>query len=137
MTLKHLCLATLLALAAFSAAAEDKVVYQINDTQTQALAGLRSVRNQLDTEPSTQVTVVAYAMGVDFLLEDAKDRSGVAYAELVAALKSRGVKFEVCEITLQNRGLTKGQFIMEADFTPSGVVRITKLQHQGYAYLRP
>ena len=53
------------------------------------------------------------------------------------ALKSRGVNFEICEITLRNRGLKKDQFIMEADFTPSGVVRITKLQHQGYAYLRP
>ena len=55
----------------------------------------------------------------------------------MAGLKSRGVKFEVCEITLKNRGLKKEQFIMEADFTPSGVVSITKLQHQGYAYLRP
>jgi hypothetical protein len=134
---KHACLAMVLGLSTLVAAAQDKVVYHISDAATQALAGLRNVRNQLDTEPSTQVTVVAHAMGVDFLMEDAKDKSGVAYADLVAALKSRGVNFEVCEITLKNRGLKKEQFIMEADFTPSGVVRITKLQHQGYAYLRP
>ena len=137
MNLKQMGLAAVLALAGLAAAAQDKVVYHISDAATQALAGLRNVRNQLDTEPTTQVTVVAHAMGVDFLMEDAKDKSGVAYADLVAALKSRGVKFEVCEITLKNRGLKKEQFIMEADFTPSGVVRITKLQHQGYAYLRP
>jgi hypothetical protein len=134
---KQACLAMVLGLSTLVAAAQDKVVYHISDAATQALAGLRNVRNQLDTEPSTQVTVVAHAMGVDFLMEDAKDKSGVAYADLVAALKSRGVNFEVCEITLKNRGLKKEQFIMEADFTPSGVVRITKLQHQGYAYLRP
>jgi uncharacterized protein len=47
------------------------------------------------------------------------------------------VKFEVCEITLQNRSLKREQFIPEASFTPSGVVRLTKLQTQGYAYLKP
>ena len=47
------------------------------------------------------------------------------------------MNFEVCEITLANRGLKKEHFLQEADFTPSGVVRITKLQLQGYAYIRP
>lgn len=51
--------------------------------------------------------------------------------------ESRGVTFEICEITLKNRGLTSDQFIQEADFTPSGVVRIAKLQAQGYAYIKP
>ena len=55
----------------------------------------------------------------------------------MAALKNRGVKFEVCEITLKNRNLKREQFIPEADFTPSGVVRLTKLQLQGHAYIKP
>ena len=50
---------------------------------------------------------------------------------------ARGVKFEICEITLKNRSLKKEQFIQEADFTPSGVVRIAKLQRQGAAYIKP
>jgi len=133
--------ATVLALAlttlAGLAAAQDKVVYHISDAATQALAGLRNVRNHLDTDPSAQITVVAHANGVDFLMEGAKDRNDVEYEPLVAGLRSRGVKFEVCEITLKNRNLKKEQFIQEADFTPSGVVRITKLQMQGWAYLKP
>jgi intracellular sulfur oxidation DsrE/DsrF family protein len=47
------------------------------------------------------------------------------------------VTFEICEITIKNRGLKKDQFIQEADFTPSGVVRIAKLQGMGYAYIKP
>ena len=47
------------------------------------------------------------------------------------------MRFEICEITLKNRGLKKDQFIQEADFTLSGVVRIAKLQGQGYAYIKP
>ncbi|MBQ0960805.1 DsrE family protein [Ideonella sp. 4Y11] len=130
-------LALALTTLASLAAAQDKVVYHINDAAGQALAGLRNVRNHLDTDPSAQITVVAHANGVDFLMEGAKDRNDVQYEPLVAGLKNRGVKFEICEITLKNRNLKKEQFIQEADFTPSGVVRITKLQMQGWAYLKP
>jgi intracellular sulfur oxidation DsrE/DsrF family protein len=126
-----------LALAPALAAAQDKVVYHINDAATQALGGLRNAKNQLDTEPTTQITFVTHASGVDFLMHDAKDRNGNEYEIAVQELVRRGVRFEVCEITLKNRQLKKNQFITEAGFTPSGVVRITKLQGQGHAYLRP
>jgi intracellular sulfur oxidation DsrE/DsrF family protein len=55
----------------------------------------------------------------------------------VSALTARGVKFEACEITLKNRNMKREQFIQEADFTPSGVVRLAKLQKQGSAYIKP
>jgi uncharacterized protein len=130
-------IALVLGLASLGALAQDAVVYHIDDADTQALKGLRNVRNHLDTDPKAQITVVTHANGVDFLMEGAKDRNGGEYAGPVAALKARGVKFEVCEITLKNRNLKKDQFIQEADFTPSGVVRIAKLQKAGAAYIKP
>lgn len=135
----HLPAAAALALALLAplAQAQDKVVYHIADTATQALAGLRNVRNHLDTDPTAQITVVTHSFGVDFLMEGMKDRTETPFEPLVAALKNRGVKFEVCEITLKNRNLKKEQFIQEADFTPSGVVRLARLQTQGHAYIRP
>ena len=135
--LPSLVLAALLSLSSTSALAQDQVVYHVNDTQSQALAALRNVRNHLDTDPTARITVVAHAFGVDFLMEGMKDRSENAFEPMVAALKNRGVKFEVCEITLKNRNLKKEQFIQEADFTPSGVVRLTRLQLQGHAYIKP
>jgi len=129
--------AGVLALTAVGAAAQDKVVYHITDAASQGLAALRNLRNHLDTDATAQITVVAHGAGVDFLMEDAKDKSGVGYGSLISGLKNRGVKFEVCEITLKNRGLKREQFVQEADFTPSGVVRVTKLQVQGFAYLKP
>ena len=137
MRFRQAALAGLLALTALAAAAQDQVVYHINDSAAQALAGLRNVRNHLDTDPTAKITVVAHGAGVDFLMEDAKHASGAAYGPLVAGLKNMGVRFEVCEITLKNRSLKKEQFVQEADFTPSGVVRVTKLQLQGFAYLKP
>jgi intracellular sulfur oxidation DsrE/DsrF family protein len=139
-TLRGALAASAISLAALwspMAWAQDRVAYHIDDAATQGLKGLRNIRNHLDTDPSARVTVVTHANGVDFLLEGAKDANGSVFAGPVAALVARGVKFEVCEITLKNRNLKKEQFIQEAEFTPSGVVRLTKLQIAGAAYIKP
>ena len=130
-------LALLLAASCSLAWAQDKVVYHFTDATGQALAGLRNIKNHLDVDPSAQITAVAHGNGIDFLMNDAKDRNGNPYEIAIEELVKRGVKFEVCELTLKNRELTKEQFIPEAGFTPSGVVRVSKLQLQGYAYIKP
>ena len=137
MNWRQLAAAFTLAACTALASAQDLVVYHIDDAAQQALKGLRNIRNHLDTDPSARITVVTHALGVDFLMEGAKDPGGSPYAGPVAALVARGVKFEVCEITLRNRGLKKEQFLQEAEFTPSGVVRLAKLQKQGAAYIKP
>lgn len=137
MRIKSFLASLTLLLAAGFAWAQDTVAYHIDDTSSQALKGLRNIRNHIDTDPTAKITVVTHAFGVDFLMEGMKDRNESPFAATVAALTARGVKFEVCEITLKNRNLKKDQFIQEADFTPSGVVRLAKLQKQGYAYIKP
>jgi len=122
------------------AQAQDKVVYHIDNAETQATKGLRNIRNHLDVAPDTRIVVVTHAEGIDFLMEGAKDKKNpnIDYPSLVSALKARGVRFEVCEITLRNRGIGKDKFIMDADFTPSGVVRIGQLQtREHHAYIKP
>ena len=123
--------------AAGLACAQDAVVYHFDNAAAQGLKGLRNVRNHIDTDATAKITVVTHAEGIDMLMEGAKAANGTEYAPLVSALKSCGVTFEICEITLKNRGLKKEQFIQEANFTPSGVVRLAKLQKQGYAYIKP
>ena len=136
MNIRHFFAASLLAVTALGASAQDTVVYHI-DAADAPVKGLRNVRNHLDVDPSAKITVVTHANGVDFLMEGAKDPSGGLFSGPVAALAARGVKFEICEITLRNRNLKKEQFIQEANFTPSGVVRVAKLQKQGFAYIKP
>jgi uncharacterized protein len=126
-----------LSLAASAARAQDKVVYHFDGGLAQATAGLRNIYNHLEVDPKAKIVAVAHADGVDFLMEGAKDRLGPFDAR-VQDLMSRGVKFEVCEITIRNRKLKKDQFIIGVDFVPSGVVQITHLQQrEGYAYLKP
>jgi intracellular sulfur oxidation DsrE/DsrF family protein len=127
-------------LLAGASLAQDKVVYHIDDYEAQATKGLRNIRNHLDVAPETKIVVVTHANGVDFLMEGAKDKKNpnIEYASLVSALKARGVRFEICEITLRNRSLKKDQFVMDAEFTPSGVARIGQLQsRERYAYIKP
>ena len=134
---RRLFAAFILGFAAVGAMAQDKVVYHFDDAAVQALKGLRNMKNHLDVDPSAKLTAVTHANGVDFLMKDAKDRNGNPYEVAVQELVARGVKFEVCEITLKNRGLKREQFIEEATFTPSGVVRVAKLQRNGAAYIKP
>jgi intracellular sulfur oxidation DsrE/DsrF family protein len=137
MRIQKLAAAAVLFMATTSIWAQDMVAYHIDNVAAQGLKGLRNIRNHIDVDPTAKITVVTHAQGVDMLLVDAKAENGTEYAPLVSALRARGVAFEVCEITLKNRDLKKEQFIQEAGFTPSGVVRLAKLQKQGAAYIRP
>lgn len=134
--------AVLAATLAFAGAAlaQDKVVYHFDNSEAQATKGLRNIRNHLDVAPDTRIVVVGHADGIDFMMEGAKDKKNpnIEYASLISALKARGVRFEICEITLRNRNLKKDQFVMDAEFTPSGVVKIGQLQaRERYAYIKP
>jgi intracellular sulfur oxidation DsrE/DsrF family protein len=118
--------------------APDKVVYHVNNSAAQAADALRNIGNHLEVNPKAQIVVVTHARGVDFLFDGAKDKGGNPYNIRVEDLKQRGVTFQVCDITLRNRKLTRSKFIPEATFVPSGVAEITRLQQrEGYAYLRP
>jgi hypothetical protein len=136
------CLAVLslaIVTSSLQAAGPSQVVYHIDDAESQGVKGLRNIRNHLDVAPQTKIIVVTHANGVDIMMEGAKDKkNGIEYAPLVGALKSRGVRFEVCEITLKNRNLKKDQFVLDTDYTPSGVVRVADLQSQErFAYIKP
>ena len=126
------------ALASFNTGAQDKVVYHFDSGVAQATKGLRNIRNHLDVDPKAKIVAVAHAEGVDFLMEGAKTTNNQEFAALVGDLSSRGVKFEICEITLKNRNLRKDQFILGPAFTPSGVVRIANLQaREQFVYIKP
>jgi intracellular sulfur oxidation DsrE/DsrF family protein len=116
----------------------DKVVYHINDAEAQAADALRNIQNHLSVNPQAKIVVVAHSRGVDFLFEGAKDKNGNPFRLVIEQLKTQGVQFDVCEITLERRKLRKSTFVPEATYVPSGVAEITRLQQrEGYAYLRP
>jgi len=129
--------ALLLATAPLAAsAAEEKVVYHVNDSANARVA-MNNVNNHLNAAPDAKIVVVTHGKGIDFLLNDAKDDKG-EFAPVVAGLKGKGVDFRVCNNTLKARKLDASAVIGEATIVPSGVAEIGKLQAQeGYVYLKP
>jgi len=129
--------ALLLATAPLAAsAAEEKVVYHVNDSANARVA-MKNVNNHLNAAPDAKIVVVTHGKGIAFLLNDAKDDKG-EFAPVVAGLKGKGVDFRVCNNTLKARKLDASAVIGEATIVPSGVAEIGKLQAQeGYVYLKP
>jgi uncharacterized protein len=140
--MKTILAATALAFASLGAAAAAgdpvKVVYHMNEDLDRAPQALRNVRNHLSVDPKAKIVMVSHAAGINFLMKDAKDKNGNPFEVTVQDLKSKGVEFRVCEITLKARNIDKSKLIDEVVYVPSGVAEVSRLQIQeGYAYLKP
>jgi intracellular sulfur oxidation DsrE/DsrF family protein len=119
-----------------ASAAEEKVVYHVNDSSV-ARAAMNNVNNHLNAAPDAKIVVVTHGKGIDFLLNDAKDDKG-DYMAQIAGLSAKGVSFRVCANTLKARKLDSSAVVQEATVVPSGVAEVGKLQAQeGYVYLKP
>jgi intracellular sulfur oxidation DsrE/DsrF family protein len=134
--------ATAIAAASLGAAAAPgdpvKVVYHMNEDVDRAPQALRNVRNHLSVDPKAKIVMVMHAAGINYLMKDAKDKDGNPFEVTVQDLKSQGVEFRVCEITLKSRKIDKSKLIDEVKYVPSGVAEVSRLQIQeGYAYLKP
>ena len=115
----------------------EKVVYHFSDSSN-AMGGLRNIRNHLDASPKAQIVVVALGGGIDFMLEGATDKNGNPYDVVVQELAARHVQFRVCNNTLTARGIGKEKVLPEATIVPAGVAEISRLQSfEGYAYIKP
>ena len=113
-----------------------RVVFQVNRAEDAPLI-LRFVTNYLKSEPEAEVTVVGYASGIDFMLKDAVDADGKAYAVQVNRLMDLGIAFKVCNNTLKARHATPDVVLANVGVVPSAVNEIVRLQTQeGYSYFR-
>ncbi len=140
--MRALLAASVLAAASLGAAAAPgdpvKVVYHMNEDVDRAPQALRNVRNHLSVDPKAKIVFVSHAAGINFLMKEAKDKNGNPFDVTVQDLKSKGVEFRVCEITLKSRNIDRSKLIDEVVYVPSGVAEVSRLQIQeGYAYLKP
>ena len=57
----------------------------------------------------------------------------------IAGLKQQGVKFKICANTLKGRQVDLAALYDadEADVVPSGVAELSKLQGEGFSYIKP
>ena len=116
---------------------DDKVIFHVDETSNARWA-IMLANSYLDDRPKAKIVFVTYGPGIDFLLEDTKDRRGQPYDPAVLSLVEKGVEFHVCAETLGARNIAKEDVLDAAVIIPSGITKIVRLQNQeGYAYLKP
>ncbi|CEG08793.1 hypothetical protein BN961_02212 [Afipia felis] len=131
--------------AAFAADAKPhRIAIQVdqNDPATMNLA-LNNVTNIMkhygDEGETVEVEVVAYGPGLNMYRDDkspVKDRLK-QISEMAFPSK---VKFSACNNTKQGMEKKEGHpitIVPEASLVPSGVVRLSELQEQGWTYIKP
>ncbi len=137
-------------IAADDAYAPQKVVYHVNyygpEQQTGALRNIQNHINAVGAD-NVEVQVVMHGNGVSLLLppdevEGTKMKEGNASDEMqarISGLKDQGVEFKICANTLKGRQVDLAALYDsdEADVVPSGVAELSKLQAEGFTYLKP
>lgn len=109
------------------------LVHVVSGDETERETALNIARNLLEDESGDidDVAVVAQAGGIEAVT------SGGDLEEKVQSLLDDGVSFRACSNTLDAMGLEESDLLEGIETVPEGAVEVTRLQNEGYAYMRP
>lgn len=115
----------------------EKIVFHV-DEMSNARWSLMLARSYLDDNPKAKIVFVVFGPGMDFLIEDTRDKRGNPYDPDVLRLAERGVEFRACAATLSAREIAQEDLLDAVSVVSSGISEIARLQlKEGYAYLKP
>ena len=121
---------------------KQKVVYHINydgESGTSYRGAMNNIQNHINAvgAENLDVRVVLHGDGLGLLMA-AKADDGLQTR--VASLKGQNVGFSVCNNTLKGREISYTDDlydVWEEDIVPSGVAELSKLQQDGFTYIKP
>ena len=127
-----------------SALAEGKVhhvAFHVNENDPQvmniALNNVANLRQYYIEQGDVLIAeVVTYGPGLQMLTASSPVKDRIA----TMALEDEHLRFSACNNTIQGIKKKTGKDVVllsEAKVVPSGVVRLTELQEEGYAYVKP
>jgi len=131
---------------------KQKVVYHINyDNPKQQAGALRNIQNHINAvgAENLDLKVVLHGNGLALLLEPESlakvpkfkhANADDSMTSKVANLKNQGVAFAVCNNTIKGRKVSYEDDLYDVskeDIVPSGVAELSKLQAEGYTYIKP
>ncbi len=112
--------------------ANHKVVFQFTLADSmQQKAFSNQLKNLRKHWPDAQIEVVAYNHGIDFLMT-----KRTRHHDIIADLKKAGVRFVVCQNTMNQRNIKADELIQEAEIVPAGIAEIVEKQEQGWSYIK-
>lgn len=115
-----------------------KVVYHLTGGIDEAQRAMSNIRNHLAADPTVKIVVVGNGLGIDFMLDGAKDSNRNPFDATIQDLKSKGVDFRLCQNTIVRRNIDRSKVLPDVTIVPSGVAEVARLQaREGFAYLRP
>lgn len=109
------------------------VVHLISGDEGEQGTALTIAENLLADETGSidEVAVVAQSKGIESVT------LGAGSEEQVRALLEQGVAFKACSNTLETMDLDESDLLEGVETVPEGAVEVTRLENEGYAYLRP
>lgn len=109
------------------------VIHLVSGDETEQETALTIAQNLLDDESGSidDVAVVAQAGGMKAI------RTGQESEAQVRGLLDDGVSVKACSNTLEMMGLDQSDLVAGVETVPEGAVEVTRLETEGYAYLRP
>ena len=131
---------------------KQKVVYHINyDNPKLQKGALQNIQNHINAvgADNLELRVVLHGNGLALLVlpESLKKLNKFKFANAdenmtarVDGLKSQGVSFDICENTIVGRSINVEDDLYDVenqDIVPSGVAELSKLQMEGFTYIKP
>ncbi|WP_435346882.1 DsrE family protein [Haloarchaeobius sp. HRN-SO-5] len=109
------------------------VIHLISGDEGEQDTALAIVRNILDAEDSDidDVAVVVQSKGIQAVT------AGDEREDRVRSLLDDGVSFSACANTLDAMDMTESDLVEGVETVPEGAVEVTRLESDGYAYMRP
>ncbi|WP_247729868.1 DsrE family protein [Halovivax limisalsi] len=109
------------------------VVHLLSGDETEQETALAIARNLLDDETGRidDVAVVVQAGGISAA------KRGAETEEQIQGLVDDGVSFKACSNTLAMKDMDESDLVAGIETVPEGAVEVTRLQSEGYAYMRP
>lgn len=109
------------------------VIHLLSGDEAEQETSLAIAKNLLNDESNTidDVAIVVQANGIDAVV------TGKENEEQIQSLLDKGVSFRACSNTLGAKDLDESDLVEGIETVPEGAVEVTRLQNEGYAYIRP
>jgi len=110
-----------------------KVVFDLttDDPQDQT-AVLRWLREVASANPKSEMEVVMYGRGLALVTPGRSKLTD----EAKVAIGRPSVTFKVCEISMRNQKVEKGQMLPHVETVPDGIGEIVARQKEGWGYIK-
>ncbi|RJR46819.1 MAG: hypothetical protein C4576_10440 [Desulfobacteraceae bacterium] len=111
------------------------VIHVDQEESSRFETALGNIKNFLEEIPpeDSDLRVVVHSSAVKLLRKgESPDRE-----KKMSELSRKGVKFLVCRNSLSRMKIDHAALVEIAEIVPSGIVELVRLQHEGFAYVKP